>query len=202
MRAPVLKEKILRELAVKGETSVKELLLKFKVNRPYLYRILRSLEGNGAIILETGRLEVVDKKVLLYTWGEEKRRIFQIIRGVTYRVRPKEVRDFVVFSGTSALWVLGKVLEPSFGTAYIKKDDFDRLKQIGIKREGYPIRFYSYDEDIFNYTITMRGCKLATIEQIIADALGEGMYTRTVEELLEEIESGRDKSEGLGQPGD
>ena len=202
MRAPVLKEKILRELAVKGETSVKELLLKFKVNRPYLYRILRSLEGNGAIILETGRIEVVDKKVLLYTWGDEKRRIFQIIRGVTYRVRPKKVRDFVVFSGTSALWILGKVLEPSFGTAYIKKDDFDRLKQIGIKREGYPIRFYSYDEDIFNYTITMRGYRLATIEQIIADALGEGMYTRTVEELLEEMESGRDKSEGLGQPGD
>ncbi|HHI00857.1 MAG TPA: hypothetical protein ENL40_05240, partial [Thermococcus litoralis] len=150
MRAPVLKEKILRELAVKGETSVKELLLKFKVNRPYLYRILRSLESNGAIILETGRIVVVDKKVLLYTWGEEKRRIFQIIRGVTYRVRPKKVRDFVVFSGTSALWVLGKVLEPSFGAAYIKREDFEKLRRIGIKREGYPIRFYSYDEDIFN----------------------------------------------------
>ena len=198
MRAPVLKEKILRELAVKGETSVKELLVKFKVNRPYLYRILRSLESNGAIILETGRIEVVDKKVLLYTWGEEKRRIFQIIRGVTYRVRPKKVRDFVVFSGTSALWILGKVLEPSFGAAYIKREDFEKLRRIGIKREGYPIRFYSYDEDIFNYTITMRGYRLPVIEQIIADALGEGIYTRTVEELLEEMESGRDKSEGLG----
>jgi len=198
MRAPIVKEKILRELAVKGETSVKELLAKFKVNRPYLYRILRSLESNGAIILETGRIEVVDKKVLLYTWGEEKRRIFQIIRGVTYRVRPKKVRDFVVFSGTSALWILGKVLEPSFGTAYIKREDFEKLRRIGIKREGYPIRFYSYDEDIFNYTITMRGYRLPVIEQIIADALGEGIYTRTVEELLEEMESGRDKGEELG----
>jgi len=198
MRAPILKEKILRELAVKGETSVKELLAKFKVNRPYLYRILRSLEGSGAIILETGKIKVVDKKVLLYTWGEEKRKIFQVIKGATYRVRPKKVRDFVVFSGTSALWVLGKVLEPSFGTAYIKKDDFDRLKQIGIKREGYPIRFYSYDEDIFNYTIGIRGYRLAIIEQVIADSIGEGMYTRIIEELLEEMESGRDSGEELG----
>ena len=28
---------------------------------------------------------------------------------------------------------------------------------------------------------------MPVIEQIIADALGEGIYTRTVEELLEEI---------------
>lgn len=188
MRAPILKEKILRELAVKEEISVKELLAKFKVNRPYLYRILRSLESNGAIILETGKIKVVDKKVLLYTWGEEKRKIFQVVRGATYRVKPKKVRDFVIFSGTAALWILGKVLEPSFGTAYIKKDDFEKLKRIGIKREGYPIRFYSYDEDVFNYTVNIRGYKLPVIEQIIADALGEGIYTRTVEELLEEIE--------------
>lgn len=188
MRAPILKEKILRELAVKEEISVKELLAKFKVNRPYLYRILRSLESNGAIILETGKIKVVDKKVLLYTWGEEKRKIFQVVRGATYRVKPKKVRDFVIFSGTAALWILGKVLEPSFGTAYIKKDDFEKLKRIGIKREGYPIRFYSYDEDVFNYTINTRGYMLPVIEQIIADALGEGIYTRTVEELLEEIE--------------
>ncbi|ALM76366.1 helix-turn-helix domain-containing protein [Thermococcus barophilus] len=186
MRAPILKERILRELAVKGEISVRELLARFKVNRPYLYRILRSLESNGAIILETGRIRVVDKKVLLYTWGEEKRKIFQVVRGVTYRVRPKKVRDFVVFSGTSALWVLGKVLEPSFGTAYIKKDDLDMLKQIGIKREGYPIRFYSYDEDVFNYTMGIRGYRLAIIEQVIADSIGEGMYTRIIEELLDD----------------
>jgi len=57
---------------------------------------------------------------------------------MTYRVRPKKVRDFVVFSGTSALWVLGKVLEPSFGTAYIKREDFEKLRRIGLKREGYP----------------------------------------------------------------
>lgn len=189
MRAPVLKEKILRELAVKEEISVKDLLAKFKVNRPYLYRILRSLESNGAIILETGKIRVVDKKALLYIWGAEKRRIFRVIKGVTYRVRPKKVRDFVVFSGTSALWVLGKVLEPSFGTAYIKREDFEKLMQIGIKREGYPIRFYSYDEDIFNYTMTMRGYRLPVIEQIIAEALGEGIYTRTLEELLEEMEN-------------
>ncbi len=187
MRAPILKEKILRELAVKEEISVKELLAKFKINRPYLYRILRSVESNGAIILETGRIKVVDKKVLLYTWGEEKRKIFQVVRGATYRVRPKKVRDFVVFSGTSALWLLGKVLEPSFGTAYIKKDDLDMLKQIGIKREGYPIRFYSYDEDVFNYTMGIRGYRLAIIEQVIADALGEGIYTRAIKELLEEM---------------
>jgi len=187
MRAPILKEKILRELAVKEETSVKELLAKFKINRPYLYRILRSLESNGAIILETGRIKVVDKKVLLYTWGGEKRRIFQVVKGVTYRVRLKKVRDFVVFSGTSALWVLGKVLEPSFGTAYIKREDFEKLQQIGIKREGYPIRFYSYDEDVFNYTMSIRGYRLAIIEQVIADSIGEGMYTRVIEELLEEM---------------
>ncbi|MFA4646553.1 hypothetical protein P8X24_04710 [Pyrococcus kukulkanii] len=53
-----------------------------------------------------------------------------------------------MFSGTSALWVLGKVLEPSFGTAYIRREDFEKLKRIGIKREGYPIKFYSYDEDV------------------------------------------------------
>ena len=187
MRAPVLKEKILRELAVKGETSVKELLLKFKVNRPYLYRVLRSLESDGAIALEMGKIRVLDKRTLLHVWGAEKKKIFQVVKGVTYRVRPKKVRDFVVFSGTSALWVLGKVLEPSFGAAYIKREDFEKLRRIGIKREGYPIRFYSYDEDIFNYTITMRGYRLPVIEQIIADALGEGIYTRTVEELLEEI---------------
>lgn len=188
MRAPILKERILRELAVKEEISVKELLAKFKVNRSYLYRVLRSLEGNGAIILVTGKINVVDKKVLLYTWGEEKRKIFQVVRGVTYRVRPKKVRDFVLFSGTSALWVLGKVLEPSFGTAYIKREDFEKLKQIGIKREGYPIRFYSYDEDVFNYTVDIRGYKLAIIEQVIADSIGEGMYTRSIEELLGEME--------------
>jgi len=198
MRAPIVKEKILRELAVKGETSVKELLLKLKVNRPYLYRVLRSLESDGAIALEMGKIRVLDKRTLLHVWGAEKKKIFQVVKGVTYRVRPKKVRDFVVFSGTSALWVLGKVLEPSFGTAYIKKDDFDRLKQIGIKREGYPIRFYSYDEDVFNYTIGMRGYRLAIIEQVIADSIGEGMYTRIIEELLEEIESGRDKGEELG----
>jgi len=94
----------------------------------------------------------------------------------------------VVFSGTSALWVLGKVLEPSFGTAYIKREDFEKLRRIGLKREGYPIRFYSYDEDVFNYTIGIRGYKLAIIEQVIADSIGEGMYTRLTEELLEEIE--------------
>ena len=102
-------------------------------------------------------------------------------------MRPKKVRDFVVFSRTSALWILGKVLEPSFGTAYIKREDFEKLRRIGIKREGYPIRLYSYDEDVFNYTISIRGYRLAIIEQIIADSIGEGMYTRIIEELLEEI---------------
>ena len=188
MRAPIVKEKIFRELAVKEETSVRELLTRFKISRPYLYRILRSLESNGAIILETGKIHLIDKRALIYAWGAEKRKIFRIIRGMTYRVRPKKVRDFVVFSGTSALWVLGKVLEPSFGTAYIKREDFEKLRRIGLKREGYPIRFYSYDEDVFNYTIGIRGYKLAIIEQVIADSIGEGMYTRLTEELLEEIE--------------
>lgn len=183
-----MKEKVLRELAVKEEVPVKELLTKFNVNRPYLYRILRSLESDGAIILETGNVRVIDKKSLLYAWGKEKKKIFQVIKWVTYRVRPKKVRDFVVFSGTAALWVLGKVLEPSFGTAYIKKEDLERLKRIGVRREGYPIRFYSYDEDIFNYTSNIRGYRLPIIEQVIVDALGEGMYTRAIEELLEEIE--------------
>ncbi|KUH34409.1 hypothetical protein APY94_01895 [Thermococcus celericrescens] len=188
MRAPILKEKILRELAVKEEVSVKELLARFKVNRPYLYRILRSLESDGAIVLEMGMIRVLDKKSLLYAWGAEKKKIFQVVRGTTYKVRPKKVRDFVVFSGTSALWVLGKVLEPSFGTAYVRKEDFERLKRIGLRREGYPIRFYSYDEDVFNYTRNVREYRLAIIEQVIADALGEGIYTRAIEELLEEIE--------------
>jgi len=188
MRAPILKEKILRELAVKEEVSVKELLARVNVNRPYLYRILRSLESDGAISLEIGRIRVLDKKSLLYVWGAEKKKIFQVVKGVTYKVRPKKVRDFVVFSGTSALWVLGKVLEPSFGTAYVRKEDFERLRRIGIKREGYPIRFYSYDEDIFNYTRNAGGYRLAIIEQVIADTLGEGIYTRVIEELMEEVE--------------
>ncbi|NJE26440.1 hypothetical protein E3E22_07390 [Thermococcus sp. MV5] len=188
MRAPVLKEKILRELAVRGDTSVRELLARFKVNRPYLYRVLRSLESDGAIVLERGKVRVLDKRALLYAWGAEKRKIFRVIKGVTFRVRPRKVRDFVVFSGTSALWVLGKVMEPSFGTAYIRVEDFEKLNRIGIKREGYPIRFYSYDEEVFNYTINIRGYTLPVIEQVIADALGEGMYTRVIEDLLEEVE--------------
>lgn len=188
MKAPIVKEKILRELAFKGSTSVRELLAQFGVNRPYLYRILRSLESEGAIVLEMGKIRVVDKKSLIYVWGTEKRKIFRVVKGVTYKVRPKKVRDFVVFSGTSALWVLGKVLEPSFGTAYIKKEDFERLRQIGIKREGYPIKFYSYDEDVFYYVKSIRGYMLPPVEQIIADALGEGMYTRVIEELLEDVE--------------
>ncbi|WP_087036086.1 winged helix-turn-helix domain-containing protein [Thermococcus litoralis] len=198
MRAPIIKEKILRELAVKGETSVKELLAKFDINRPYLYRVLRSLEERGAIVLETGRIQVVDKKSLLYAWGMEKKRILQVIRGVTYKVRPKEVMDFVVFSGTAALWLMGRVLEPSFGTAYIKKEDFDKLRRIGTKREGYPIKFYSYDEDIFNYITEVRGYKVPIIEQVIVDAWGEGIYTRVIDELLEEMENGRGSSEDLG----
>ncbi|NJE00441.1 winged helix-turn-helix domain-containing protein [Thermococcus sp. JdF3] len=188
MRAPILKEKILRELAVRGDTSVRELLARFKVNRPYLYRVLRSLESDGVIVLEMGKVRVLDKRALLYVWGAEKRKIFRVIKGVTFRVRPREVRDFVVFSGTSALWVLGKVMEPSFGTAYIRVEHFEKLKQIGLKREGYPIRFYSYDEGVFNYTVNIRGYRLPVIEQVIADALGEGVYTRVIEDVLEEIE--------------
>ena len=48
------------------------------------------MESNGAIILETGKIKVVDKKALLYTWGEEKRKIFQVVRGVIYRIRLKK----------------------------------------------------------------------------------------------------------------
>jgi len=37
----------------------------------------------------------------------------------------------------------------------------------------------------------IRGYKLAIIEQVIADSIGEGMYTRSIEELLEETEQGK-----------
>jgi len=188
MRPPLLREKVLRELAVRGEISVRELLLRFRINKPYLYRILRSLENKRAIVLTLGKARVLDKKALIYIWGTEKKKIFQVIRGVTYRVRPKKVKDFVVFSGTSALWIFGKVLEPSFGTAYIRKEDYRKLKETGIERDGYPVRFYSYDEDIFNYTMDVKGYTLPVIEQILADVLGEGIYTRVIEELLEEME--------------
>jgi len=74
MRAPIVKEKIFRELAVKEETSVRELLTRFKISRPYLYRILRSLESNGAIILETGKIHLIDKRALIYAWEQRRER--------------------------------------------------------------------------------------------------------------------------------
>ena len=39
----------------------------------------------------------------------------------------------------------------------------------------------------FSYTIDVGRYRLAIIEQVIADALGVGIYRRAIEELLEEM---------------
>ncbi len=107
--------------------------------------------------------------------GDGEKKIPQIIKGVTYRVRPKEVREFAVFSGTSAIWILGKVLEPSPGVVYVRREDLEKLKRMEVKREergrGYPLNFYFYDPEVFKYTVNRKGYLTPVIEQIIADTL-------------------------------
>ncbi len=88
--------KLYKVEAVKEEITVRELLDRFKINSSYLYRIIRPLRKENVVLLESGNISVVDKKNLIYPWGMEKKKILQVIKGVTYRVRSKEVREFAV----------------------------------------------------------------------------------------------------------
>ena len=180
----MLRERIYRVLVTRSEVGVGELARMTGVTRRYVYRVADVLRKRGVVVFYSGRVRLIDRRGLVLIWGMEKR---DILRKYSIRIqlRPQEVVDLVLFSGTAALWILGRVLYPTMGTIYVSEDNLNELMKRKRTGDGYTFRVL-VDNDAFRYTVKLRGYyKSPIIEQIVADAVAEGMFGKEALEYIE-----------------
>ncbi len=181
MRPPTRRERVYIALWELGRVRVAELSRVAELPYPYVHREIRRLEREGAVVNNAGTVEIPDRKAFVMLWAEDKRKIFERVKGMRVKLLPGPE---ILLSGSAALWAIGKVLSPAGGVAYVRKpEEVARLKSA----RGYPMTLYSYDDFAFRFAKRVGRFSLPPWGMILADLLAQGMYTRLFEEVFEEV---------------
>ncbi|MDI3474743.1 MAG: hypothetical protein PWQ95_471 [Thermococcaceae archaeon] len=181
MRPPTRRERIYVALWELGRARIAGVSKITELPYPYVHREIRRLEKEGVVVNNAGSVEIPDRKAFVMLWAEDKRKIFERVKGVRVKLLPDQR---VLLSGSAALWAIGKVLSPAGGVAYVKSpEEIANLKST----RGYPMTLYSYDDFAFRFAKRTGRFNLPPWGMVLADLLAQGMYTRLFEEVFKEV---------------
>ncbi len=198
MRPPVSREKIYSVMFDREGLRIPEIARITGLNYTYTYQVVRSLVREGYVTVVGGRVVFLDRKGFLFKWAGDKERILGSLGYATVKLIPDyELRELVLFSGNSALWLLGKIISPAGGILYTTADRFEEVMELK-DPNGYPFKLYIYDEFYFRIRKELSGYYIPSWGMIVADTLVQGMYARLFDDVFETVVSiikgGRDEA--------
>ncbi|MFA4640553.1 hypothetical protein [Pyrococcus kukulkanii] len=158
------------------------------MNYKYVFQVVRILRKENYLTMTSeGKLVVLDRKGLIFKWAKDKEVILNSLSPVTLKLVPDyDLRDFVLFSGNSALWLLGKIINPAGGILYANERTFKKLIELR-DPEGYPFKVYIYDDFYFKIRKELSGYYIPSWGMILADMLVQKTYARLFDDVFETV---------------
>jgi len=198
MRPPVSREKIYSVMFDREGLRIPEIARITGLNYTYTYQVVRSLVREGYVTVVGGRVVFLDRKGFFFKWAWDKERILGSLGCTTVKLIPDyDLRELVLFSGNSALWLLGKIISPAGGILYTTADRFEEVMELK-DPDGYPFKLYIYDEFYFRIRKELSGYYIPSWGMIVADTLVQGTYARLFDDVFETVVSiikgGRDEA--------
>jgi len=160
------------------------------MNYKYVFQVVKTLrKDNYLTTTPSGKLMIIDRKGLIFKWAKDKQVILNSLSPVTIKLIPDyDLRNLVLFSGNSAIWLLGKIISPAGGILYTSEKTFKELMKFK-DPEGYPFKVYIYDDFYFKIKKELNGYYIPSWGMVLADMLVQGTYTRLFDDVFETIVS-------------
>ena len=190
MKPPVSREKIYSVVFDYIGIRIPEVARLAELNYIYTYQTIRVLKREGYLTTASdGRIILLDRKGLIFKWAKDKEVILNSLSPITLKLIPDyDMRELVLFSGNSALWLLGKVITPAGGILYASEKTFKELMKFKDPK-GYPFKVCIYDDFYFKIRKELNGYYIPSWGMILADMLVQGTYTRLFDDVFETIVS-------------
>ncbi len=190
MKPPTSREKVYSVIFDSTLTSIPEISRITEMNYKYVFQVVRTLrKENYLTTTSEGKLIILDRKGLILKWAKDKEVILNSLSPVTLKLVPDyDLRDLALFSGNSALWLLGKITSPAGGILYASEKTFKMLTELK-DPEGYPFKVYIYDDFYFRIKKELNGYYIPGWGMILADMLVQGTYTRIFDDVFETVVS-------------
>jgi len=190
VKPPTSREKVYSLIFDRSPISIPEISRITGMNYKYVFQVVRTLRKENYLTTTPSRkLVVLDKKGLIFKWAKDKEVILNSLSPITLKLVPDyDMRDLVLFSGNSALWLLGKVITPAGGILYASEKTFKELMKFK-DPEGYPFKVCIYDDFYFKIRKELNGYYIPSWGMILADMLVQGTYTRLFDDVFETIVS-------------
>lgn len=190
MKPPTSREKVYSVIFDSTPISIPEISRITEMNYKYVFQVVRTLrKENYLTTTSDGKLIILDRKGLILKWAKDKEVILNSLSPVTIKLIPDyDLRDSVLFSGNSALWLLGRITSPAGGILYASEKTFKRLTELK-DPEGYPFKVYIYDDFYFRIKKELNGYCIPSWGMILADMLVQGTYTRLFDDVFETVVS-------------
>jgi len=190
MKPPTSREKVYSVIFDSTLTSIPEISRITEMNYKYVFQVVRTLrKENYLTTTSEGKLIILDRKGLILKWAKDKEVILNSLSPVTLKLVPDyDLRDLALFSGNSALWLLGKITSPAGGILYASEKTFKMLTELK-DPEGYPFKVYIYDDFYFRIKKELNGYYIPSWGMILADMLVQGTYTRIFDDVFETVVS-------------
>ncbi|WP_456395622.1 hypothetical protein [Thermococcus sp.] len=190
VKPPISREKVYSLLFDHSPISIPEIARITGMNYKYVFQVVRTLRKKNYLTkTPSGKLVVLDRKGLIFRWAKDKGIILNSLSPVTMKLIPDyDLRDLVLFSGNSALWLLGRIISPAGGILYTSEKTFEELLELK-DPEGYPFKVYIYDDFYFRIRKELNGYYIPGWGMILADMLVQGTYTRLFDDVFETIVS-------------
>ncbi|ASJ17108.1 hypothetical protein A3L04_08515 [Thermococcus chitonophagus] len=188
MKPPVSREKIYSVVFDYTGIRIPEVARLAELNYIYTYQTIRALKREGYLTTASdGRIILLDRKGLIFKWAKDKEVILNSLSPITIKLVPDyDMRNLVLFSGNSALWLLGKIISPASGILYASEKTFKELMKFK-DPEGYPFKVYIYDDFYFKIRKELNGYYIPSWGMILADMLVQGTYTRLFDDVFETV---------------
>jgi len=190
MKPPTSREKVYSVIFDSSPISIPEISRITEMNYKYVFQVVRTLRKEKYLTtVSEGKLIILDRKGLILKWAKDKEVILNSLSPVTLKLVPDyDIRDLVLFSGNSALWLLGKITSPVGGILYASEKTFKMLTELK-DPEGYPFKVYIYDDFYFRIKKELNGYHIPSWGMILADMLVQGTYTRIFDDVFETVVS-------------
>jgi len=190
VKPPTSREKVYSLIFDHSPISIPEISRVTGMNYKYVFQVVRTLRKEDYLTTTpSGKLVVLDRKGLIFKWAKDKEVILNSLSPITLKLVPDyDMRNLALFSGNSALWLLGKIISPAGGILYTTEKTFEELLELK-DPEGYPFKVYIYDDFYFRIRKELNGYYVPSWGMALADMLVQGMYTRLFDDVFETIVS-------------